>query len=33
LWFWGKMKGLDSFLYFYGEIFCSCEWNPIGLVQ
>jgi len=28
LWFWGKMEGLDTFLYLYGEIFYSCEWNP-----
>jgi hypothetical protein len=30
LWFWGKMEGLDTILYFYGEIFYSCEWNPVG---
>jgi hypothetical protein len=30
LWFWGKMEGSDTFLYFYGEIFYSCEWNPVG---
>jgi hypothetical protein len=23
------MKGLDTFLYFYGEILYSCKWNPI----
>jgi len=21
---------LDSILYFYGEIFYSCEWNTVG---
>jgi hypothetical protein len=28
MWFWGEMEGLDTILYFYGEIFF--EWNPIG---
>jgi hypothetical protein len=29
LWFWGEMEGFDINFYFYGEIFYSCEWNPV----